>query len=135
MSGMKSATSLVAAVVVAGGLAMLLPAQAFAQFSIPIPFGPGGLRFEPNYRNRAPSHHATRSHSEDSSSEKSDKSKERDATEVDTNANANGGKPSPTGPTNTASHSEESSAPVRSSGSGSSGGKSYDDQPSFAPSR
>ena len=132
--------SIVAAFIVAWGLAALAPTAAMAQFPIPmIPnfnFGPQ------HYRGGGSSHYSTRSHSrheEDKTPDKSapapDKSKERDATQ-----------PEPTASTS-AQRTQQTSGPPPSHDAAPSGGsetspppappakKPADDQPAFQPSR
>ena len=138
MAGTKP--SIVAAFIIACGLAGLAPTAAMAQFPIPmIPnfnFGPQ------HYRGGGSQHYSTRhSHqSEDKAPEKVDKTKEKDATQP----------PDPTASASTQPHQQQLSGPPRDASShdaapppaGSSTAsnpppaqKTNDDQPAFQPSR
>jgi hypothetical protein len=140
MRGIGKSLALLAAVfMVGGGLTILPSTDASAQITIPLPFiGGPSIRFDPNYRrgSSGSGHRAAKSHTDDSSS--SDKTKEKDARDEEVNGGGSGGgnsgtHQSPTGPAHDVSHSVETDAPSKGGGSGS--GKTYDDQPSFAPSR
>jgi hypothetical protein len=136
MRGIGKSLALLAAVfMVGGGLTILPSTDASAQITIPLPFIGGGpsFRFDPNYhRGSSGGHRAAKSHTDDSSS--SDKTKEKDARDEEVNGGgSSGAHQSPTGPTHDVSHSVETDAPSKGGGGGS--GKTYDDQPSFAPSR
>jgi hypothetical protein len=136
MAGTKP--SIVAAFIVACGLAGLAPTAAMAQFPIPmIPnFNFGG----PQHYHGGSSHYPTRSHShqsEDKVPEKVDKSKEKDATQPDSTV------------TSSAPRTQQTSGPLPSHDAAPSGGsgtpanpppatpakQNNDDQPAFAPSR
>jgi hypothetical protein len=135
MAGTKP--SIVAAFIIACGLAGLAPTAAMAQFPIPmIPnfnFGPQ------HYRGGGSQHYSTHSHShqsEDKAPEKVDKSKEKDATQ-----------PDPTATTSSAPRTQQTAGPPPSHDAVPSGGSGTpaspppappaknDDQPAFAPSR
>jgi hypothetical protein len=136
MAGTKP--SIVAAFIIACGLAGLAPTAAMAQF--PIPMIPN-LNFGPqHYRGGGSPHYPTRSHShqsEDKAPEKVDKSKEKDATQPDPTATTSGPRTQQTaGPP--PSHD---AAPSGGSGTAASpppatpAKQNNDDQPAFAPSR
>ena len=128
--------SIVAAFIVAWGLAALAPTAAMAQFPIPmIPnFGFGG----PQHYRSGSSHYSTHSHSHQTEDKAPDKTKERDATQPDSTASAS-----------TTQRQQQTSSPPPSHDAAPSGGsdasasasqtpppkKTNDDQPAFQPSR
>jgi hypothetical protein len=133
MRGIGKFSAWLAAALFVVGLMILLPTQASAQFNIPGMILNGMQHgFDPNYRYRGSSTQHAKSHKDNDSS--SDKTKEKDATEEEVNGGgSSGAHQSPTGPAHDVSHSVETDAPSKGGGGGS--GKTYDDQPSFAPSR
>src|SRR5580704_12321758 len=128
--------SIVAALIVACGLAALAPTVAMAQ--IPFPMIPN-FNFGPQHYRSGSSHYSTHSRSSRHEEEKQapvDKTKERDATQPDSTASAS-----------TTQRQQQTSSPPPSHDAAPSGGsdasasaspppkKSNDDQPAFQPSR
>jgi hypothetical protein len=129
----QSAIVLAAGLAIVGGVSILLPTQASAQF----PSIDGILRgamqhnccYGPGYR--APSHRSSSKSHDDKDSSSSSPAKEKDATQ-DESPSANGGTRQPqTAGSQNISRSQTSDAAPGGAGSG----HGNDDQPSFAPSR
>ena len=130
-------SSIMAAFIVACGLAALAPTAAMAQFPIPmIPnfnFGPQ------HYRGGGSSHYSTHSHSSRHEEQKEapvDKTKEKDATQPDSTT-ASASTPHQqqlSGPPRDAS-SHDALPPAPSTAANPPPAKTNDDQPGFQPSR
>jgi hypothetical protein len=129
--------SIVAAFIIACGLAGLAPTVAMAQ----IPFMIPNFNFGPQHYRGGSQHYSTRHsrHEEDKTPEKVDKTKEKDATQPDPAATATASAPR----TQQTSGPPPSHDAAHSGGSGTSASpppatpakQNNDDQPAFAPSR
>ena len=129
--------SIVAAFIVACGLAGLAPTAAMAQ--IPFPMIPN-FNFGPQHYRSGSSHYSTRSHSrhEEEKEAPVDKSKEKDATQPDPTASASAQHQQPLSgpPRDAASHDAAPPAAVPSTPANPPPAqKTNDDQPAFQPSR
>jgi hypothetical protein len=127
--------SIVAAFIIACGLAGLAPTVAMAQ----IPFMIPNFNFGPQHYRGGSQHYTTRhSHqSEDKTPEKVDKNKEKDATQPDPAATASAPRTQPTSGPPPARDAAPSggSATAASPPPASPARQNNDDQPAFAPSR
>jgi hypothetical protein len=126
--------SIVAAFIVAWGLAGLAPTVAMAQ----IPFMIPNFNLGPQHYRSGSSHYSTRSHSHQNEDKAPDKTKERDATQPDSTASAS-----------TTQRQQQTSSPPPSHDAAPSGGsdasagpsqsapakKTNEEQPAFQPSR
>ena len=129
--------SIVAAFIVAWGLAALAPTAAMAQF--PIPMIPN-FGFGPQHYRSGSSHYSTRSHSHQNEDKQApiDKTKEKDATQPDSTASASTTQrqqQTSTPPRDTGSRDAAPSAGPSAAANPPPAQKTNEDQPAFQPSR
>jgi hypothetical protein len=133
---MAGKPSILAAFIVAWGLAALVPTAAMAQF--PIPMIPN-FNFGPQHYRSGSSHYST-SHSharhEEDTDKTPDKTKEKDATQPDATASASPQHQQLAGPPrDAASHDAAPSSSPSTVANPPPAQKTTDDQPAFQPSR
>jgi hypothetical protein len=131
---MAGKPSIVAAFIVAWGLAALVPTAAMAQF--PIPMIPN-FNFGPQHYRSGSSHYSTsHSHARHEEDSAPDKTKEKDATQPDATASASPQHQQLSGPPrDAASHDAAPSSNPSTVANPPPAQKTNDDQPAFQPSR